>query len=130
MADGQRALFEAMLAHMDANGDQEISPDEFTAGLSRAIEDRSGFDSAVRATAATLIKVADRDGRGVLDPAEYRQLAAVYGTSAEEAARAFGRLDLDHNGVLDTAELSLGISQFFAPEGPGSRRARRPSAIG
>ena len=58
--------------------------------------------------------MADRDGHGVLDPAEYRQLAAVYGTSAEEAERAFGRLDVDHNGVLDTAELSLGISQFFA----------------
>jgi tellurite resistance protein TerC len=114
VADGQRALFEAMLAHMDTDGDQEISPDEFIAGLSRAIEDRPGFESAVRATAATLIKVADRDGHGVLDPAEYRQLAAVYGTSAEEAERAFGRLDVDHNGVLDTAELSLGISQFFA----------------
>src|SRR5450755_369261 len=114
VADGQRALFEAMLAHMDTDGDQEISPDEFAAGLSRAIQDRPGFASAVRATAATLIKVADLDGNGVLDPAEYQQLAAVYGTSAEEAERAFGRLDLDHNGVLDTAELSLGIGQFFA----------------
>ncbi len=114
VAEGQRALFEAMLAHMDVNGDQEISPDEFTAGLSRAIEDRAGFESAVRATAAALIQVADLDGNGVLDPAEYRQLAAVYGTSADEAERAFGFLDMDHNGVLDTAELSLGIGQFFA----------------
>jgi tellurite resistance protein TerC len=114
VAEGQRALFEAMLAHMDTNGDQEISPDEFAAGLSRAIEDRAAFESAVRTTAATLIQVADLDGNGVLDPAEYRQLAAVYGTSADEAECAFGRLDLDQNGVLDTAELSLGIGQFFA----------------
>ena len=114
VADGQRALFDVMLAHMDANGDQEISRDEFTAGLSRAIEDRPGFDTAVRAAAVTLIQVADRDGNGVLDPAEYRQLAAVYGTSADEAEGAFSRLDLDHNGFVDTAELSLGIGQFFA----------------
>ena len=114
VAEGQRALFEAMLAHMDTNGDQEISPEEFAAGLSRAIEDRAGFESAVRATAATLIQVADLDGNGVLDPAEYRQLAAVYGTTADEAECAFGCLDMDHNGVLDTAELSLGIGQFFA----------------
>ena len=114
VAEGQRALFEAMLAHMDTNGDQEISPDEFAAGLSRAIEDRAGFESAVRATAATLIQVADLDGNGVLDPAEYRRLAAVYGTTADEAEYAFGFLDMDHNGVLDTAELSLGIGQFFA----------------
>jgi Ca2+-binding EF-hand superfamily protein len=114
VAEGQRALFDAMLAHMDANGDQEISRDEFTAGLSRAIEDRSGFDTAVRAAAVALIQVADLDGNGVLDPAEYRQLAAVYGTSAEEAERAFSRLDLDRNGFVDTAELSLGIGQFFA----------------
>ena len=114
VADGQRALFDAMLAHMDANGDQEISRDEFAAGLSRAIEDRPGFDTAVRAAAVALIQVADRDGNGVLDPAEYRQLAAVYGTSTDEAERAFSRLDLDRNGFVDTAELSLGIGQFFA----------------
>ena len=114
VADGQRALFDAMLAHMDASGDQEISRDEFATGLRRAIEDRAGFHTAVRAAAAALIQVADRDGNGVLDPAEYRRLAAVYGARAEEAERTFGRLDLDRNGVLDTAELSLGIGQFFA----------------
>ena len=114
VANGQRALFDVMLAHMDANGDQEISRDEFTAGLSRTIEDRPGFDIAVRAAAVTLIQVADRDGNGVLDPAEYRQLAAVYGTSTDEAERAFSRLDLDRNGFVDAAELSLGIGQFFA----------------
>jgi tellurite resistance protein TerC len=114
VAEGQRALFDAMLAHMDTDGNQEISPAEFAAGLARAIEDRARFETAVRTTAATLIQVADLDGNGVLDPAEYRQLAAVYGTSADEAERAFGRLDLDHNGVLDTTELSQGIGQFFA----------------
>jgi len=114
VAEGQRALFEAMLAHMDTNGDQEISADEFAAGLSRAVADRARFESAVRAAAATLVQVADLDGNGVLDPAEYRRLAAVYGTSADEAEDAFGRLDLDHNGVLDPEELSLGIGQFFA----------------
>ena len=114
VANGQRALFDAMLAHMDANGDQEISRDEFATGLSRAIEDRPGFDTAVRTAAVALIQVADRDGNGVLDSAEYRQLAAVYGTSTDEAERAFSRLDLDHNGFVDTAELSLGIGQFFA----------------
>ena len=114
VANGQRALFDAMLAHMDANGDQEISRDEFAAGLNRAIEDRPGFDTAVRAAAVALIQVADRDGNGVLDPAEYRQLAAVYGTGTDEAERAFSRLDLDRNGFVDTAELSLGIGQFFA----------------
>ncbi len=114
VASGQRALFDVMLAHMDANGDQEISRDEFAAGLNRAIEDRPGFDTAVRAAAVALIQVADRDGNGVLDPAEYRQLAAVYGTSTDEAERAFSRLDLDRNGFVDTAELSLGICQFFA----------------
>ena len=64
--------------------------------------------------------MADTDGNGVLDPGEYTRLAAVYGVDADQAARAFGRLDLDRNGVLDTAELSQAISQFFAPQGPGS----------
>ena len=65
--------------------------------------------------------MADADGNGVLDAGEYTRLAAVYGVDADQAARAFGRLDLDRNGVLDTAELSQAISQFFVPEDPGIR---------
>jgi len=114
VASGQRALFDALLAHMDADGDQQITPDEFTGSIGRAIDDRPGFDAAVRAAARTLIQAADEDGNGVLDPGEYTRLASVYGASAGEAARAFAQLDLDRNGVLDTAELATAISQFFA----------------
>jgi hypothetical protein len=114
VASGQRALFDALLAHMDANGDQQISPDEFTGSLGRAIGDWHGFDAAVRVAARTLIQVADDDGNGVLDNGEYIRLAGVYGASPEEAAQAFTQLDLDRNGVLDSAEIATAISQFFA----------------
>jgi tellurite resistance protein TerC len=114
IAAGQRALFDALLAHMDADGDQQITPDEFTGSMGRAISDRPRFDAAVRAAARTLIQAADEDGNGVLDSGEYTRLAGAYGASAGEAARAFAQLDLDRNGVLDTAELATAISQFFA----------------
>jgi len=114
LAAGQRALFDALLAHMDADGDQQITPGEFTRSVGRAIADRPGFDTAVSAAASALIRAADRDGSGVLDTGEYTRLAAAYGASAPEAARAFARLDLDRNGVLDTAELAAALSQFFA----------------
>jgi Ca2+-binding EF-hand superfamily protein len=45
----------------------------------------------------------------------------VYGARADEAERAFSRLDQDSNGVLDTAELTLAISQFFTSRDPGAR---------
>ena len=114
VASGQRILFDALLRHMDTNGDQEITPDEFAAATGRTIDDRPGFDTAVRTAAHSLIQVADRDRNGVLDAGEYTQLAAVYGASAEQAGRAFIRLDLDHNGFLDTPELTLAITEFFA----------------
>ena len=115
------ALFDRMLAHMDADGDHVITQDEFVTAAGREIGDRAGFDAAAGATARTLIQVADTDGNGVLDTGEYTRLAAVYGVDADQAARTFGRLDLDRNGVLDTAELSQAISQFFVPEDPGIR---------
>ena len=121
LASAQRALFNMMLSHMDANDDQEISRDEFIAGLSRAMKDRAGFEAAVRSAARTLIQVADQDGNGMLDPAEYTRLAAVYGARPDEAEQAFGRLDEDNNGLLDTAELTLAISQFFANRDPSAR---------
>ena len=121
LAAAQRALFDAMLSHMDANHDQEISRDEFVSGLARAIKDRAGFEVAVGAAARTLIQVADQDGNGVLDAGEYARLAAVYGARVDEAEQAFGRLDTDHNGVLDAAELTAAIGQFFASRDPGAR---------
>jgi tellurite resistance protein TerC len=120
VAAAQRELFDAMLSHVDANQDQMISPDEFVAGLGHPMRDRSGFDAAVRGTADTLIRVADADGNGVLDAGEYTRLAAVYGARADEAGRAFDRLDQDRNGMLDAAEFTLAISQFFASRDPGA----------
>jgi tellurite resistance protein TerC len=112
-------LFDTMLSHLDANRDGAISREEFVAGVGPDLADRPGFDAAVGATARILIQVADADGNGVLDPGEYTRLAAVYGARADQAERAFGRLDQDRNGVLDATELTLAISQFFASRDPG-----------
>jgi tellurite resistance protein TerC len=121
VAAAQRDLYDTMLSHMDANGDQEISRDEFVAAVGPDIANRPGFGVAVGAAARSLIQVADADGNGVLDTGEYARLAAVYGARADEAERAFGRLDQDRNGMLDAAELTLAISQFFASRDPGAR---------
>ncbi len=110
---GQRALFDVLLPHMDANGDQEITKDEFMAAVARPIEDRPGFDAAVRSVAHSLVQVADQDGNGALDPGEYGRLAAVYNARVREATQAFERLDQDRNGLLDTTELAAAISRSF-----------------
>jgi tellurite resistance protein TerC len=127
VAVAQQDLFEAMLSHMDANGDHMISREEFVAAVGREIGDRPGFDAAVGETARSLVEVADADGNGVLDTEEYVRLASVYGAKAGQARRAFGRLDEDRNGVLDAAELTAAISQFFASRDP---RARGSMAFG
>lgn len=121
VAMAQQALFDIMLSHMDANGDQEISREEFVTAVGLDVAYRPGFDAAVGATARSLLEVADTDGNGVLDPAEYTRLAAVYGARAHQAKRAFGRLDQDRNGVLDVAELTSAIGQFFASRDPRAR---------
>ena len=121
VASAQQALFDAMLAHLDANHDAQISRDEFVTGVGLDIADRPGFDAAVGSTARTLLQVADTDGNGVLDPGEYTRLAAAYGARADQARRAFSRLDQDRNGVLDAAELTAAISQFFASRDPRAR---------
>jgi len=127
VATGQRALFDALLPHMDADGDQGITQDEFVTAVGRTVSDRAGFDAAVRTAARTLVQAADQDGNGALDPGEYGRLAAVYGVPAHEAAQAFGRLDRDRNGLLDTAELAEAISRFFTSRDPGTSG---PLAVG
>jgi Ca2+-binding EF-hand superfamily protein len=119
VATAQQTLFDTMLSYMDANGDREISREEFVTAVGLDIANRPGFDAAVGATARSLIQVADADGNGALDPGEYARLAAVYGARADQAERAFGQLDQDRNGVLDVSELTAAISQFFASRDPG-----------
>ena len=121
VAAAQRALFDAMLSHMDANGDSVISRAEFVAAVGPDIGDGPSFEAAVRAVARTLLQVADADGNGVLDAGEYIRLAAVYGARPGEARQAFGRLDQDRDGVLDATELTTAISQFFASRDPRVR---------
>jgi tellurite resistance protein TerC len=121
VAVAQQGLFGAMLSRMDADRDLVISQDEFVAAVGRDTGDRPGFDAAVGAAANTLVQVADTDGNGVLDTREYTRLAAVYGARADQARRAFGRLDQDRNGVLDAAELTSAISQFFGSRDPRAR---------
>ena len=119
VATALAALYDTMLSDLDANRDGVISREEFVAGVGPDLAGRPEFDAAVGATARSLIQVADADGNGVLDPGEYTLLAAVYGARADQAERAFGRLDQDHNGVLDVTELTLAIGQFFANRDPG-----------
>jgi hypothetical protein len=116
---GQRALFTVLLAHMDANGDQRITLDEFAAAVSRPVADQSRFDAAVTSAVRSLIQAADHEGKGVLDQAGYARVAAAYGASAGQAARAFARLDLDRNGVLDAAEFTRAVTQFFTSPDSG-----------
>jgi hypothetical protein len=123
VAAAQRDLFDALLAHMDADGDSAISRAEFVTAVGTAIADRPAFDTAAGAAARSLIQVADADGNGVLDAAEYTRLAAVYGTAAARARRAFGRIDRDRNGVLDAAELGGAIGTFFTSRAPLGRAA-------
>jgi tellurite resistance protein TerC len=119
VATSLSTLFDTMLSHLDTNRDGAISREEFVAGVGPDLAGRPGFVAAVGATARSLMQVADADGNGVLDPGEYTRLAAVYGARADQAERAFGRLDRDRNGVLDATELTLAISQFFASRDPG-----------
>ena len=120
LASAQRVLFDAMLSHMDANRDDEISREEFVVGMRRGRPvDGPGFEAAVSAAARSLIQVADTDRNEVFDPGEYARLAAVYGAGAGEAGRTFDRLDRDRNGVLGATELTLAIRQFFASGDPG-----------
>ena len=95
LASAQQALFDAMLAHLDANDDAQISRDEFVTGVGRDIADRPGFDAAVGSTARTLIQVADVDGNGVLDAAELTAAISQFFASRDPRARgnvAFGYL--------------------------------------
>jgi Ca2+-binding EF-hand superfamily protein len=74
---------------------------------------------AADATAAqSMIKALDTDGSGVVEKAEVDAFAKSQGLSAAETAEEFKDLDKNHDGQLDSSEISSTVAQYTSTAAP------------
>merc|ERR1719359_2034061 len=75
--------------------------------------------SAADLTAAqSMIKALDADGSGVVEKAEVDAFAKSQGLSAAETAEEFKDLDKNHDGQLDSSEISSTVAQYTSTAAP------------
>ncbi|GHJ43046.1 calcium-binding protein [Catellatospora sp. TT07R-123] len=122
--EGYLALWRALVAKMDADGDGRISEEEFLTSVGRSIVVRpDGFDNHLRPLAEALMGLTDTDGDEQVSPNEFTALFGALGAAGGDAAHAFSVLDRDGNGHLSTEEIIDAIREYYTspdPDAPGN----------
>ena len=73
------------------------------------------------ATADSIFELVDRDGNGVIQPAELMLHLLISGQEVETVSELFQVLDTDHDGVISRDEWHVGFDRFL-------RLAQKPEA--
>merc|ERR1719181_86519 len=85
----------------------------------------AGGESADATAAQSMIKALDTDGSGVVEKSEVDAFAKAQGLSAAETAEEFKDLDKNHDGQLDSSEISSTVAQYSSTPAP----VEKPAAV-
>ncbi|WP_067488831.1 EF-hand domain-containing protein [Actinomadura hibisca] len=129
---GEREMIEAYVriwrrlhAPMDADGDGRITRAEFIAATGAVVNDPELARHTLGALADSVMQVADRDGSGTIDLAEYTAFVHGHapGLPDDDIRSAFERLDRDGDGAIDHGELTCCVLDYYTspdPTAPGN----------
>ncbi|WP_079173677.1 EF-hand domain-containing protein [Streptomyces monashensis] len=92
---------------MDANGDGKLTFEEYDAWVGA-----DKFDSICRFALGSLFDLADADGDGALDKAEFTVLRTALNNAPGNAAAAFDALDADGDGWVGRDEYLASIRGY------------------
>ncbi|MFF0296746.1 oxygenase MpaB family protein [Kitasatospora sp. NPDC004614] len=103
-----------LLATMDANGDGEISCEEFvTAMLAGTDRDPGYLEQGLHVAVRAMFHAADVDHSGQLCADEYRTLFGGSRVHPAELSHGFRQLDTDGDGQITEEEFVRGFTEFF-----------------
>jgi Ca2+-binding EF-hand superfamily protein len=114
VAAGMVRFWEALTSAADADGNGQITPQEYRIGMTNAfVTDEGGFERAFRPMAQALCGLMDTDGDGTVSRDEFHTFQKVLRTSGENTKLAFEKLDTDGSGELSVDELLAAMRDYY-----------------
>ncbi|WP_049580142.1 EF-hand domain-containing protein [Streptomyces sp. SBT349] len=126
MRDAFRGYWAALAAELDANQDNRIDPDEFTA----IVLAPERFDAALTAFAESLAALGDPDGDGLIERPLFRALMLAIGFAPANIEALFDAFEPDGEDRITVDTWVTGIKEFYAPDKagiPGDRLVGDPT---
>ncbi len=115
--DGWDALWSEV-----SKGEEALSPAEFRTAMVAAYIEGDRFDDTFLPLAQSVARLADADGDGKVNAADFRTLQTAFGTSDQDSERAFQTLARTRES-LTCDELVQAVREYYTspdPAAPGN----------
>jgi hypothetical protein len=99
-------------------GARQITVKEWLEDWDEILGDPKKYDKIVPPIGRAIFTMLDQDGDGEITAQEYANTFKFSGLDVKDAAPAFQRLDLDHDGRLSSDEFITLAHQFFRSNNP------------
>jgi Ca2+-binding EF-hand superfamily protein len=116
IVNAHRGWWDAYFKGGDADGDGHVTLEEYLAFVGAWVgSDSDAIDHAIQGNELVFDTI-DQDNDGKLSFEEFSMYLQAYGLRADDAATAFGHLDLDSDGYITRAEFAKNISEYYISE--------------
>jgi Ca2+-binding EF-hand superfamily protein len=120
LAEAYSTFWHDFIALMDTDGDQRVSLDEFVTAMEDGLAAGPDFDRIIGPQLKAVLNLADTNGDGRLDAAEYEALMRLIGLREDEITTGFQRLDRDGDGYLTLGEMSMAAKEYYVSNDPSA----------
>ncbi len=123
LVEAYDGFWDILVEHCDADRDGRISPQEYREAMVVAFVDGGAFDVVFPEIVGSLLDIADTNGDGRVDSAEFGMLLKARGLTEAECGLAFTHLDTDGDGAVSVQEYVAAVKDYYtnpAGDTPGS----------
>ncbi|MGW6930987.1 EF-hand domain-containing protein [Lentzea sp. NPDC054927] len=113
-------FWETLIARCDTDRDGRITLDEYRTAMVAVLADVNEFDDMYLEVSESLLALADANGDGRVEEAEFQVLLKARGLSDAECGVAFAHLDADGDGSISLQEYVDAVHEYYTNPAEGT----------